>query len=668
MDTHNLFLDNQLFPEKSKTAGTLSRMGDNVDLWPQEIMQEAYKQVPCLSDFDVNVTLDKVDEERGFAFGSLDIRPKTDMTQEEQEVSPIKKIHIPVLIKEQMLCPLDVFVHGKKYEYLTEGRLRAALFRPDVMDAPRERPPDPGLINQLQPPLVSGYSGMGGATKLGSLATCVPLLPQLHGRVLSDHVDRVKQAMLSDVSLASQVLNGDEGVKAAFASAINLEPTDPVKTAEVLSENLRPNVVQISRLDNGMCLVKWANTDMYAPQTETVQPQEAYEMMGGSKDMVETLERNGVVTLTPDPAVKSTDSAEEISLAETFGLWKVQDLNGNTLIGWVFPRVMSLDSQPLPLSLFNNGSQHALQEKIAGSLAGKSLDIPRGIPRGYGCLYFLDHGNAKAFIPMTVNNTYRGPDGSIKFMAVLDTGETVSFSFSDGLKLPVRVGEGDYVMPSEYNWMPLRGPVELVPEPRLFSKVAEAKFSSHFELIGDRDIFSYRGPAVAKLASDKTKFLNVKDAEFLGVALGMSTKMCKEAMVKAAKGDIVKLACGRLITPAKEVMDSARRKISDELDKMASEFPVHNYFLVKEAAMLDDALTADKILGLGFINAENVSTYVDMLPALEETSARLAELLVAVRLGIKDIPEIAVERMLSAMEDVITGLKSLKQKEMSTQV
>jgi hypothetical protein len=98
----------------------------------------------------------------------------------------------------------------------------------------------------------------------------------------------------------------------------------------------------------------------------------------------------------------------------------------------------------------------------------------------------------------------------------------------------------------------------------------------------------------------------------------------------------------------------------DELD-----VPIHNYFLAKEAALLSDALTADKILGLGFLNAENVSAFVDMLPSLEAASSKLAEMLIAVRLGLQDIPEVALERMLAALEDVIRGLRSLQEKEIT---
>ena len=663
MNTQALFLDQALhFDGEEKLAGTLTRMGDNVDLWPQEITQEAYKQLPYLSDFEPEVILDKVDEEKSFAFGSIEVRPKTAMTQEEQHSSPTKKMHIPIIIKEQMLSPFDVFMNGKKYEHLTEGRLRAALFRPETFDAPRDRPTEPSLIQQLQPPSQGGYGSTGAGIKLGAELQAIPLLPQLHGRVLEKHVERLKVAMAQDPSLRMQITNGDEGMQAAFNSAMQLLPSESVKTAELLADTIRPNVVQLKQQLDGNVLVKWANSDIYAPQSEAVPYDTAMDMLG-NKDMVAQFEGDGTITASPDAAVKETSEAEEISVADKFGLYKVQDLQGNNMIGWVFPQLLSMDMQPLPLSLFNCGAAYAVQENIAGTMAGKSTDIPKGIPRGYGALYFIDHGTAKAFVPMTVKNTFRGPDGTVRYMAALDTGEEVSFSFAEGLKTITKVGQDQYVVPSLYNWMPLRGQTELVQSPSMFSKVATQKIGmlTTAEILGDGGVYSFRGPAVAKLAAAHTKFINRDDAEFLGVALGMSPPFCKEALDKASKGELIPLHGLRPITPAHEKMAAAREKVRQELDDLP--VPIRNYFLVKEASVLDDALTADKILGLGFVNAENVSTFVDMIPTLEDTSSKLAELLVFIRLGEKNVPEVAVERMLVALEDVIRGLKALRQKE-----
>jgi len=659
--TSSLFLDAPLkIDGAEKLAGTLTRMGDNVDEWPQQVSQEAYKQIPYLSDFTADVILEKVDEQKGFAFGAIHVKPKSDMSLEEQEeTSGLDKVFIPVVIKDNMLCSFDVFIHGKSYHNLTESRLRSALFRPDVMDAPRTRPFDPNLINDMMPPVEGRMGGSFGKLGAAEMAA-IPLLPQLQGRVMQSHVDRLKTAC-EDPSLRMQVTNGDEGVKAAFQSAMGLSPTEKEKRASLLASSVRPNVVQIRRLDNGQYKVKWANTEMYAPQEESV-PLDVAMDLAGEEDLSGILEADDTITASPDAPIKETMEAEEVKVADVFGLWKVQDTTGNTMIGWVFPQLLSMDMVPLPLTLFTNGSQYAVQEHVAGEMAGKSVDLPKGNPQGYGCLYYIDHGTAKAFVPMTVSNTVRGPDGLIKYMATDELGEQVNFYFSDAMKKVMKVGEGEYCVPAGCNWMPLRGKTDLISKPLAFSKTASRKFSSMGELLSDGALFTWRGPAVAHLPEEQTKFVKRADAEFLGVAMGLSPPFCKQALAKAAKGELMSFEHLKQVVPLREKMAAARNSVLKDLTEL--DRPIRNYFLAKEASLLDDALTADKILGLGFLNAENVATFVDMLPNLEATSSKLAEMLIAVRLGMKDVPEQAVERMLTAIEDVIQGLKALKHKEL----
>lgn len=664
MKTQELFLDKAMvFGGEEKLAGMLTGLSDNTDNWPQEVTQEAYKQLPYLSDFEPYVILDKIDEERGFAYGSIEVRPKSAMTMDEQEDSPLEKIHIPVFIKDQKMSPLDIFIHGKKYQHLTEGRLRAALFRPETMDAARTRPYDPSLVHDLQPPIRAGYGGFGSGGQKTAAAMeleVLPILPQLHGQVMQGHVDRLKTAC-ADPSLKSQVLNGTEGVLAAFNSALGLEVTDLNKTASLLADNLRPNVVQFRKLKDNTVMMKWANHEMYAPQEEQMPMSQAQDI-SGEEDLVAVLEGDGTYTASPDAPVKNTMEAEEVRVADSFGLWKVQDVNGHTMIGWVFPQVLSMDLKPLPLSLFNNGSQYALQEHVAGEIAGKSTDLPKGVPQGYGCLYYIDHGTARAFVPLTISSTNRGPDGTLHFMGTDDLGEQVNFWFSDSMKKVMQTGPGEYVVPATVNWMPLRGQSELVSEPMAFSKTGSA-LTATAELLGSSNEYSWRGPALAKLGSARTKFLYRHEAEFIGVALGIRPSLVKEALDRANRGELVNFAGVRTITPLSEKHKQAHAEVRKDLDEL--KVPIHNYFLAKEASMLDDALTADKILGLGFINAENVATFVDMLPSLESTASNLAELLAAVRTGMPEVSEVAVERMLVALEDVIHGLKSLQQRELT---
>jgi len=658
MNTQPLFLDQPLQFDQAKLAGMLTRLNDNVDMWPKQIMEEAYKQIPYLSHFMTDIVLDKVDEEKGYAFGSIVVSPRTEMGVEERVEAELSKGHIPIIVKEQQLYPLDVLLVGRHYMPLTEQRIRESLFRHDTFDAPRDRPPDYSLVNELYPPLRATEGGFGGSgVKLGS---AIPLLPQLHGTIRPDHKERFLKEATADSVLAAYA-NADEGVQAAYESAINLKLANYEKTAEFNWRQIKPNVVQLQKLANGNVMVKWANTDMFAPNQEEVPPSVAEEMLG-DQDLVAQMENDGTVTMSPEAAVKETLDLDEIRTVDQFGLWTVQDTVGANLTGWAFPNLMTLDMQVMPLVLFTNGSQYALQENVAGKIVGKSTDIPKGVPNGYGVLYYVDHGNAKAFIPMTITTSYRGPDGRQVYMGQCDMGDPVSFSFEEGLRMPARLGDSEWALPNTFCWLPLKSKTELVAEPALFMKTANRRWTETVEIVGDGDVFSFRGPAVAKLAEAQVKFMDRPQAEFLGVSLGIDPLFLKDSLTKAASGQLVTIKNLRHLTPAHEKLAGARAQISAAFSQL--DHPIRNYLLVKEASVLDDAMTADKVLGLGFINAENISTFVDMLPQLDECSSKLSELLVAVRLGLRDVPEAAVERMLVALEDVIKGLKALQQKEM----
>lgn len=692
----SLFLDTSLDFGPVKQAGVVTHMSDAAEKWPEEIMGEAYKTLPFLGNFDVNVVLDKVDDTRGYGFGSIEVRPRSDLPAADQR--KLALIHIPILIKDQNLQPLDLFIHGGKYHHLTESRLRATMFRPETFDSAQKAPPDPSFVTDLMPPSQGIF--YGGGVKLSQdmalsqapaqtpfqpsvtpqtsaasasqqvaqapapptaetkVATLIPILPQLEGRVLQQHSDRIKVAM-QDPSLLTSFQNANEGVQAALLSALQLSPINLEKSAEVLQRNLRPDAVQITKLANGRFMVKWAAADMYAPQQEEVQPQVAQKLTGQGTPADQQLNAEGATTAgTGD--VSQAVGDEPARVVDQYGIWKVEEASGQQLIGYAFPALYSLDNQPLGLSLFTNGSQFAVQEGIAGKMIGKATDLPKAPPLGYGCFYTSSDGTARAFEPMKITATFQDPSGLIHYTSQLDSGQGATFTFSDVIKAPTRVSETDVIIPSSYRWLPLKSETKLVQDPAMFTKVATSNWKKTAELVSDGNVYSYRGPAVEKIASEAS-FIDRRQTEFLGVLMGMNPRFVKTAADRAARGERVALRGLRQITPIHEKMASARQAIRAELEDLNP--PIRNYFLLKEASILEDALTADTILGLGFLNAENVNTFVEMLPCLEETSSKLAELLMAIRLGRKEIPEVAVERSLAALDDVINGLRVLKQKE-----
>ena len=67
---------------------------------------------------------------------------------------------------------------------------------------------------------------------------------------------------------------------------------------------------------------------------------------------------------------------------------------------------------------------------------------------------------------------------------------------------------------------------------------------------------------------------------------------------------------------------------------------------------------------MNFLNPENVSIFAGYLPELDGASQKLAEMLVATRMGMNQVDEGAVERAMKNLEEVIQGLKALQQKEL----
>ena len=78
--------------------------------------------------------------------------------------------------------------------------------------------------------------------------------------------------------------------------------------------------------------------------------------------------------------------------------------------------------------------------------------------------------------------------------------------------------------------------------------------------------------------------------------------------------------------------------------------------------MVVDKETVDSILSLQFMTPDNVGMYVDYIPELEKTINKVAEVLVAARLGMDDVKESAAKNAMSQLGAVLSGLANLRDK------
>jgi hypothetical protein len=137
-----------------------------------------------------------------------------------------------------------------------------------------------------------------------------------------------------------------------------------------------------------------------------------------------------------------------------------------------------------------------------------------------------------------------------------------------------------------------------------------------------------------------------------GVEPKYGLKKLSEALVANTP---VQVRIGRWIKTAQEQQKAAAESAKEVINNL----PVLRHSLFKEAAVITDPQAVDVVLSLGFINPENITTFLDYLPELDAGQSKLCELLVASRLGLSEVPEGALEKSIRATEEVLEGLKTV---------
>ena len=663
----DLFLDTKLTFEK---LGQEAMMSEDPNEWPQQILDQLYKQVPYSSDYSPKVVLDTVDPDRRYAMGRVEllnrlaINPRDDSTP--PELLGRQKVILPVVIKDGKLAPMDLLLSDGEVEPLTEERLRTALFRPALFDAVRKRPGDLSMVEQLYPPTRQYGGARGpliadvGSSSVGSIdkaSSAKPefLLDAILPTIKVADVYKMTDRLNDDVALRTALFSNEAVVPfmAKLSEVENCEPGEPYLAK--IAHSIRPTVLQVQKVDGGF-LIKTANPDALIPTADVVSRPSAVGTLGG--DLVSKVESDGTTTITTQPAVKETLTDLEIKVVDTFGLYKVKTLDDNReLVGWAFPKVMAFTGEVLPLAVFSNGSEAAMQENIAGVPIAKQTDVLDSEPEGTGCFYYSSDSGAVALVPVSIKGQQETPEGN-SYMAETVMGEQCEISLLPNLKEVTVIDEGKYGIPEDCGFMPLEGIVDLASAPDEFLKSAEARMlKTAVRVITDGSVFSFQGQEIDKLAGVMdTEFLDLDDSVFLATILGQQPEMAKRAFQDLRKkGQYETWFDARPIHTLREKYAAAKKRASATLDRL----PDLRVDLLKEAAPIEDPISVDKILSVGFLNPENVSIFASYVPEIESVIRKLSELLMASRLGLNSVDQGAVQKSLVHLDKVVAGLKTL---------
>jgi len=156
------------------------------------------------------------------------------------------------------------------------------------------------------------------------------------------------------------------------------------------------------------------------------------------------------------------------------------------------------------------------------------------------------------------------------------------------------------------------------------------------------------------MASEDRNFLDIDGAMFLLAGLGVHQAYGAVKLAHASTGARPeRILVGRGI----ELYGDRWGESQKTAAALYAQMPQLKRDLVKEAAFIPDPTAVDTVLSIGFINPENLMTFVSYLPAIDDSQTKLCELLLAARLGLQDIPASALERSVRSLEEVIEGLK-----------
>lgn len=673
----DLFISPKLQFEKVAAEYTLP---EDPNAWQNEILQEVFKQVPYIADFEPNVVMDKVDAERGYGFGHIEVSNKTEIQPGASvaglEAAGIKHVKIPIVVKNGKLQPFDIMVNeANEVLPLTEHRLRSAIFRPQAFDITGRSPGDQSMVGQLYPPFRQNFGfGGGGQTmsvgmgKEGAAKCCAKcgkekcacmgksasilatILPTILPEHYEDFFSKIAQEDIQAAFISNRICT-EPSIKKLAQWELNAFATPEVT----------PTIVQISKTYEGYA-VKTANHGYWAPKTETWDRGQICKTFGTK--IAFDVDTAGSMTMGLDaPKEAPNTEVDKYEPIKDFGMYKVRTDDGKELVGYVFSNLIDVDGTPLPLFLFTNGSEKAVQADMVGVSAGSGASLFEGAPRGTGCFYrMMPNGKAQATIPMTIVATLGSAEEGVVMHARTFDGRQVEVEVQPNIANIMGVGDQKMIVPDSMCWLPLDAAkdVSLVSEPEVANEEAKtASFNDELTIeirSSGRDSFALSGAPIEKVANHERHFLTFDEALFLLGGAGVDLKDATNKLASAQFNNVTySVQASRGITTAEDVQADTFKLASAAL----AQVPDLRKDLVKEAATIPDPTAVDTVLSLGFINPENISSFIAYLPKIDGAQKKMCELLLASRLGIRDLPISALEKAVRSTEEVIQGLKVL---------
>ena len=621
--------------------------------WPIGIIKEAYNQLPYLRDYELDVTVDRSDEARGYGVGKLLVYPAR--MDKQAAAKQDQLISFPIVIRELSMSPLDVISYKEQMHPESEEKIAEILHRPDTFRkiAPKTQYGSLEMTSKMNPPTATGqqnrysaYMGKSASATLTKVALHTFDKHDVDGfieKIANNPVIRRRYA--SDPVLRDYLMQFDSWTE---------------KTAEDrwvdFTSSIQPSVIQF--IQDGMnYTVKYANHRCFAPKTIQATRFEVEEHL--SKEAMDALLSEGCLTLSSDPVTREVEHLKTAAKAKSYGEDSVKIANRD-VEGHVIPKMIDFDGNLIGSQIFIGADDHAMQDQIVGSFV-KKASLKGAPPRGRGVFVHQRGDLALATEPVEIENISTMHLHKQKLASlhgkILSSGMPVTFNIVPGLQKIASIGGQIIAIPDTFEFIPIKGKgTKVSSQEAAYNAMEVTKSASapNSTLVSDGSSYSLRGDASAAGLSIMTP----EEAEFALGASGLTGTQARSLIKKANRNGHASFRA-RPVIPQEIV----KRAFAENMIKATpTQIAPMRVDLIKEASVIVDKETVDSILSLQFITPNNVGMYVDFIPQIENTLNKVAEVLVAARLGMDDIKESAAKTAMTQLNSVLGGLKNLRDK------
>lgn len=644
-----------LFVEKPEMEDvSMNKLPNDADAWPEDIIQKLKERVPDVAGMATIVKFIKKDEESGTATGSISVSNES------------KSVTVPLIIKDFMMYPLDIFQAEGKLLPLTPDFFKSAFSDNETFAKLEEYPTfgglgrfeDSSLWNATYPPSLGRYSYASAGYDILD--------------AISDGIDgnSLKMALANDP--ASLMRFRKHGHAELIKKVANLHPVNMNENMQG-AVNLIDRPIKMLKRDGANKYTILSNTDNYydpmivGSMTREDLKRVTVKVSPDVEDCINDVDSNGEKMLSvPSHSDKelAQPQAEIPEMANEYGHYSVKNKNGVNIEGVVIPTVIGFNMKRNDLKVFIGKTMGTVQAEIAGVRIQNSEFKPQVEPPKPGqtgvFVFYSEAKKALSTIPVTIESV-TSDCGSMKLrvLDLLGVGYNLILSSSvDTFKSIAQNGDGTYTLPEKFRWVPIQGFDKVSNSPADYAAMGMgATKVASITVIDTQGHYSIRGvDKYANASGWDATFLEPHQAKFMMISLGCSEEKVASVFKEAKRYGSCKVDDINFI-PIKREKVAEAKPLARSLVSQAEGFKSN---LIKAASFMENSQTVDAMLSLNFVNPDNITKFVGKISSFKACISNLASCLVASRLGVKEIPENAVSTAMYRLIDVVNGLDALR--------